>query len=201
MLDDYLTDKIIHENYTIRVYQDPDPMSPREDDNLGTMTCFHRDYDLGDKHDMTPEDLIELVKNDEIISLPLYILDHSGLWMRTGHFVEDSQGWDTSMVGYIYVTRDKIKSEYNAGEVTQELEARALTTLRHEVETYSLFLSGQVYDYTIDNPEGENIESCCGFYDTEYMLKECKDVIKSDIVARVNERACATRQEVELLTV
>ena len=38
-------------NYLIEVHQDESPESPRSWDNLGTMICFHRRYDLGDKHD------------------------------------------------------------------------------------------------------------------------------------------------------
>lgn len=34
---------------TIKLYQDLDPTSPRECDNLGTMVCWHRRYILGDE--------------------------------------------------------------------------------------------------------------------------------------------------------
>ena len=36
--------------YKIEVIQDSEPESPREWDNLGNMICFHRNYNLGDKH-------------------------------------------------------------------------------------------------------------------------------------------------------
>lgn len=34
----------------VRIVIDEDPESPRERDNLGTMVCWHRRYNLGDKH-------------------------------------------------------------------------------------------------------------------------------------------------------
>lgn len=37
-------------NTRIEIYADDDSESPRKGDNLGTMTCFHRRYMLGDKH-------------------------------------------------------------------------------------------------------------------------------------------------------
>ena len=45
----------------LNVYQDDLGMdSPRDWDNLGTMVCFHRDYNLGDEHSYeTPRDFLE----------------------------------------------------------------------------------------------------------------------------------------------
>jgi len=35
--------------FELKIEQDTDPMNPRTDwDNLGTMVCFHKLYDLGD---------------------------------------------------------------------------------------------------------------------------------------------------------
>lgn len=36
--------------FTLKIVADDSPESPREWDNLGTMVCFARRYDLGDKH-------------------------------------------------------------------------------------------------------------------------------------------------------
>lgn len=36
-------------SYRGQLFPDPDPMSPRDWDNLGTMVCWHRRYDLGDE--------------------------------------------------------------------------------------------------------------------------------------------------------
>ena len=41
-----------YKGYTIEVEQDLDPESPREWDCMGTMVCFHKRYDLGDKTDL-----------------------------------------------------------------------------------------------------------------------------------------------------
>lgn len=40
--------------YTLQILYDEDAPNPREDrDNFGTMVCFHRRYNLGDKHDFS----------------------------------------------------------------------------------------------------------------------------------------------------
>lgn len=46
--------------YLLQVMHDDEPMNPREDyDNFGNMVCWHRRYNLGDKHDY--EDTNELL--------------------------------------------------------------------------------------------------------------------------------------------
>jgi len=43
----------------IRVCHDDDPSSPREDDNMGTMACWHRRYNLGDEQPKeSPDDYL-----------------------------------------------------------------------------------------------------------------------------------------------
>lgn len=46
--------------YTLQILHDEDAPNPREDrDNFGTMVCFHRRYNLGDKHDFDePSDFL-----------------------------------------------------------------------------------------------------------------------------------------------
>ena len=53
---------------------------PRQDcDNFTTMVCFHRRYDLGDKHEYTPESLREYFRDEkELVAIPLYISYRSG---------------------------------------------------------------------------------------------------------------------------
>ena len=46
--------------FTVEIMQDEDALDPRKDyDNLGTMICFHSDYNLGDEQPRcTPEDYL-----------------------------------------------------------------------------------------------------------------------------------------------
>lgn len=41
---------IEYEGYNIKIIPDDSPFSPREWDNVGTMVCWHRNYNLGDEH-------------------------------------------------------------------------------------------------------------------------------------------------------
>lgn len=183
-----MKDKSIHEEkyrgLTIKIYQDEMPNEgPRDWDNFGTMICFYRDYNLGDKHNMSKEELKDLVQRKDVISLPLYLLDHSGLWIRTGKFACDPGGWDTSFIGWIYVDEAKIRQEFNlldpSKKIHKDVKDKALALLEQEVETYNQYLTGNVWGFVIEDEEGEHIDSCWGFYGNyeEGALKEAKDSV------------------------
>jgi hypothetical protein len=152
-----------HENYVLKIVRDDDPINPREWDNVGTMLCFHRRYNLGDEPyhrsvtDMLPygeEDLEKWLVEEENAKtiLPLYLYDHSGITIRTTPF---TCRWDSGQIGYIY-----------SQEEGQE------DILRSEIEVYDHYLFGNIWGYQVyqkhvcnrGNIHEEIIDSCYGFY-------------------------------------
>jgi hypothetical protein len=166
-----------YKGYTLRIQSDPEPESPREWDNIGTMVCWHRRYNLGDEQPKcTPTEYRADLHPDSII-LPLYLYDHSGLTISTGPF---SCPWDSGQVGFIYVEPNTIMEEYGIteGEVKthrQQVEGQ----LRGEVETYDQYLRGDVYGYRVFDPQGECVDSCGGFFGMDY----CKDEAIASLVS------------------
>lgn len=173
--------------------------SPRDWSNVGVMACKHSRYELGDdsasdvlreyetyREEWDPEDIdTEDFAADSVfeplsitewlikyrgasVVLPLYLYDHSGLSMSTGTFAEDSQGWDTSLVGVIFDTEETRKDTGVSLEHVEE-------ALSQEVETYSQYLRGEVYGYTIERVKTcnmgeehrETVDSCYGYYSIE----------------------------------
>lgn len=64
---------------------------------------------------LTIDDLKELLaEQKDIILLPLYLYDHSGLSMSTGSFVGRAvhAEWDSGQVGYIYADHDDILNNF-----------------------------------------------------------------------------------------
>lgn len=72
-----------YKGYTIKLYQDELEDGPRDWDNLGTMVCWHRRYDLGDEQEKgDPQDWL-----DELASeLDPTVEDRLWYW-------EDGNGW------------------------------------------------------------------------------------------------------------
>ena len=157
----------------IKICIDESPETPRNFDNLGTMACFHRKYELGDNHDFsTPDDLEEYMTKNEVIKLPLYLYDHSGITMKTTPF---SCRWDSGQVGFIYTTKDKVREEFSVKRISQKIRKRVLEILKSEVKIYDAYISGEVYGYQIEN-NGDIIDSCWGFFDDiDYVMQTAKE--------------------------
>jgi hypothetical protein len=171
-----------YKGYTIEIRQDDTGAdSPRDWDNIGTMSAWHPRYDLGDKEHggISKDEAIELPNRDDVICLPICILDHSGVWMRTGKrgFQEDPGGWDTSHVGYIWVTKEKMKKEFSKKKWGKKLEAKAYEILEQEVKTYSQYLEGDIWGFIITDASGNDVDSCYGFYGYDYCLQEAKSQV------------------------
>jgi hypothetical protein len=166
------------EGKTLKIFPDPDPMDPRSEwDNFGHMVCWHGRYRLGDKNDVDISDCsgwdeieehLRQVHNAYIV-LNLYLMDHSGITMRTGSFHDP---WDSGQVGFIYATRADICKEFSVKRVTKAVKEKAYKILEQEVETYDEFLTGRVYGYVLEDKNGEEIDSCWGYYGGADYIKQ-----------------------------
>lgn len=174
-----------YKGYTIKVYPDDNPIDPRENDNLGTMVCFHRRYNLGDKHNLDSGDfngwqeIYNYIKNElqGYIILPLYLYDHSGISMSTNRSYPYNDQWDAGQVGFIYISKADICREYSVKRISPQLKDRVTDYLIGEVKAYDNYIRGNVYGYVIEDQEGNNFDSCWGYDDYDYMIKECQDII------------------------
>lgn len=137
-----------------------------------------------------------------VVVLPLYLLDHSGISMSAGYNTVgmgdtaipgggrdswgNSRGWDTTMVGFIYTTKERIAElcgeprESDPFYCPRDWEGTAhewiVKQLRGEVEEYDSWLRGEVYWYAVKNADGETLESCGGFVgDIEYAKQEARE--------------------------
>jgi hypothetical protein len=165
-----------------RITQDDYPDSPREWDNLGTMACFHNRYSLGDSNIPFSsgefDNWLEMENHiwkelDAAVVLPLFLYDHSGITISTSSF---SCRWDSGQIGFIYVTKDTLKKEFNVKRITEQIKEKATKILEGEVETYDQYITGDVYSYEIvkinkcehGHKHEETEGSCSGFYGDDW---------------------------------
>ena len=176
---------IENEKYKLEIFDDLNPCSPREFDNLGTMVCFHRRYNLGDETELKSSDFSSweelenyLYKEENaLIAIPVFMYDHSGLWINTTGF---SCPWDSGQVGYIYVSKEKVRREYSCKRISKKLKKMIREMLCSEVDLYNDYLSGNVYGFTLtDKENAEEIDSSCGFYGTDYIENGIFDYVSS----------------------
>ena len=146
--------------FTYEIERDEYPSNPRTEwDNITTMICFHKRYNLGDKHDFNSrdyeswEEMEEAVRNHyEVLALkPLYLYDHSGITISTSPF---SCNFDSGKIGFVIVDKDNLQkliselathqqktqdlkhddhTEGNEGEITKK--ETELTTIQQQKST------------------------------------------------------------------
>ena len=185
--------------------------NPRNSEcNLTTMVCWHPDYVLGDyqfkspnergavetpyletwKHDNTFASMEQLgryigLAHKGICILPLYLYDHSGISISAGYnpMTFDSQGWDTTIVGFVYTTHERITelcgdgAEYHSDEWIIE-------QVRNDVKHYDSYLRGECYGYIVDE-DGPDEDSCWGYVgDIDYCKEEANDMAEYVAKAR-----------------
>ena len=176
---------IENEKYKLEIFDDLNPCSPREFDNLGTMVCFHRRYNLGDETELKSSDFSSweelesyLYKEENaLIAIPVFMYDHSGLWINTTGF---SCPWDSGQVGYIYISKEKVRREYSCKRISKKLKNMIREILCSEVDLYNDYLCGNVYGFTLtDKENAEEIDSSCGFYGTDYIENGIFDYVSS----------------------
>ena len=149
----------------VAIMVDSDPQNPRTEwDNVSTMVCWHRRYDLGDKHDFaTPQDFMAWWldgPDDGGTIKPLYLYDHGSVAISTTPF---SCPWDSGQVGWAYITKEQAES--------QGLPDPA-KIIEDEVETYGQYLNGEVYGFSVDDEEGHFIDSSWGYFGLDCVKEE-----------------------------
>lgn len=184
--------KIGEKQYRFEVLVDPDPQSPRENENLGTILYNHRRYVLGDdliKFSSFEEYLESAnLSVEEVVSLPVYLLDHSGLTLSTTDFQDQ---WDSGCVGVIFTTFDKIKKEYGVEEVDPDLMERVGLILDNEVAEFNTYLNKEIYGFRLceKNSTGEwaEVESGWNFYGSDVNENGMLEFLEPEIAEVVGQ--------------
>ena len=167
------------------------------------MVCSHSRYTLGDVQitdgdggfvdhltskfdipydvDETEERFMKRARKwceDNLIMLPLYLYDHSGITMSVGPF---SCPWDSGQVGWIYVSKEKIREEFKVKRISKKTLCKVQKMLTQEVQTYDDYLTGAVYGFQV---EGGPEDSSWGYYGDsgfKYAIAEGKEAVDAYI--------------------
>jgi hypothetical protein len=137
-----------------------------------------------------PSDLWTAIQRcSDVIACPLYLYDHSGITISMGRGGNPfSCPWDSGMVGFIFMTKAMILSNWMkpaTARLTPALKAQALDLMDGETKTYDMYLTGDVYGYVVEriDPEdededGEELDSCWGMFGYDYAVEEGQAVLE-----------------------
>lgn len=154
----------------LHVVYDNDAENPRAwESNVGAFIVDPRCRYVDNEGDIAldlacrDDDAAALDKNPDIIAyLPVYVYDHSGARMNTTGF---SCPWDSGQIGWIVATRENLRRAWITwSRITEKRRECLRRLLRGEVETYSAYVSGEVYGFIVENAAGDELDSCYGYY-------------------------------------
>jgi hypothetical protein len=106
----------------------------------------------------------------------VYGYEHGGQTVSINPF---SCPWDSGLLGFIAVHKDKIRQEFGWKRISQKREDQILSYLEGEVKTFAQYLEGDVYGYRIFDEQGEEVDSCWGYYGRDAALEEAQSIAES----------------------
>jgi hypothetical protein len=182
------TKTTITEEPMLKIYNDDDAPSPREDDNLGYFITVDSRYISPDENILfkkiieqtseeasDQEDHIKRIKGEletigeKILAIyPVTQFEHGNINYHLG----TRRGFDYSNNGFYIVTEEGAK---NLGVEEKDFEK----VINQELEAYNKYINGETYRFTLYDQNGEEVDSCGGFYNIEdiksYLPREWAD--------------------------
>lgn len=171
------------------IQYDDSAESPREWDNLGYFITAERHYNCPDNNetiknivtetqheasntqehaDAIARSIKEQTGEKVLYITPVYRYEHGNVLYRRG----TASGFDSSNCGF-YIVTDK-----TADALTPS--SRYETIIDNELETYTSYVNGEVYGFTLYDQNGDVVDSCWGFYDIDAIKQALPDEYKSD---------------------
>lgn len=180
---------------------DQDATTPRECDNLGTIliapskshwvasgdNAVDTSIPPGNSPDEHWENIrreqLKLKKSDIAIAYPITQYGHGEISLSLGY----KSGWDRGVVGFVYVTKEQLRTWYGVDRITKSISGHAKTCLQAELDLLATWLNGNCYGWHIkeyvlmdDGLDWEKVgtlESCWGYFDKEQALGDMKDML------------------------
>lgn len=120
-----------------------------------------------DKHGDTKflfDKLLERLNKKGYVALPVYAYIHSGVVVATTPF---NCPWDSGLSGLTYVKRTDYIEDFGTKRNIKNSDIEE--ALKINLDTFNDWLQGNVYRFSIDDEETDDVlDSCGGFYGDEY---------------------------------
>ena len=150
-------------------------------DNISRMIFFGNYQHIGDKHDVvlrgefdSRQDFIErgeqMVRKqlkDVVICKAVHLYNHSGISISTSYSYPYNCSWDSGTIGFLVVTKEDIRKNWNIKRVTQDYIDWAEELAESELNTLNQEITGEVYGFVLYDEDGEVEDSCGGFYGSD----------------------------------
>lgn len=190
----------------------------KRDHHGSASTLFQTERGRTDFRDMRVVERYLRFARGAVAILPLYLLDHSGISMSAGSNTVgrgdtacggsdawgNPRGWDTTMVGFVYTTAERIEELCGGPREGDEFYCPSdwkgtprewiVEQLRNDVREYDAWLRGSVYWYDVKDADGKTVESCGGYIvaseeDMKYLRSEAEGEAQAHADWQAKQRA------------
>lgn len=171
------------DGFKLCIAQDEDAENPREWDDIGTLVTTPRNrYLSSDKNAPTLDsELLEQWSEDGAYVWPIGAYVHSGMTVWLGSLRErsagvsafDSAGWDSGTIGFYMIPKDRSAQEWK-----DDPDKGAQAWAKACIGTLDEYVQGDVWYYTVLDPEGNVLDSCSGIFGRDYAEKEAREAFE-----------------------
>lgn len=187
----YIVKEVTVGNETVKIVADDSASSPREDDNLCRVIFVGNHNHLGDKHSLdfsegfsSRQDFIdrgeEIVRKhfkDVAVCFPVHLYEHGRASISISNSYPYNDRWDSGTIGFAIVTKEDIRENWGIKSVTKKYIEYAERILKAEVETLNQYVMGEVYGFIVEDEDGNHIDSCYGFYGSDFKTNGIGDYL------------------------
>ncbi|MBO6225339.1 MAG: hypothetical protein J6N72_07820 [Psychrobacter sp.] len=143
---------------TVEVCQDSTADSPRtwtDSTFVGGEVRVPREVDRGSNFEEFVANYCRDIlscKITDIVWLTVYKYEHSGVAYSVEPF---GDRWDSGIAGFIYETKEALRKEHNVKRISAKISESVKNRLTGEIETYSNWANGDVYEVGIESANQE----------------------------------------------
>lgn len=154
------------------LYHDEYADSPEswEDPNAGIVTTKNRHFSVQQGRFDVEDCRAKIVQRKNWI-FPLRAHVHSGVALSlsdAGYPFNDA--WDSGWIGWVYVAKSQARLRKSALKIAEGI-----------VGAWNQYLSGDVYGFVVEDWQGNQLDSCWGFYGIEYVRQELESSMKANM--------------------
>jgi hypothetical protein len=168
----------------VHIEQDEDPVSPREDDNIGTMFSLDPNHRFGDSngefyragYGVSWCDIEKVIIENEGpgFGFALHRDGRVNVWIDP-----ETSAEETGIAGVIYVSAEEAIYEFGNDLSAAEMFQRVKSCCEAEVAAYVQYLEGDVWGFIVEDEDtGEHLDSCWGFFGREYCEEEAQRALE-----------------------
>lgn len=168
-----LSETIEYKGYNINIYFDYCLESPFENEGLAQFALFHSRYDLPNNTSIDSDcfnswgDMeAEIYRQYDVLEcLTVSMYDHSGVHIYEGH---PNCPWDSGRIGFVFLDKEEVRKWYNVKRISNKTKEKAVALMRAQLKTYASYVNGETYAYTVEDSQGEILDSMGGFIGSDH---------------------------------